>query len=54
MKDVMNVTTMNNIYYSILQQATYKLKMTKCDENVIKSNDSHNVLGCKMTRFLLV
>ncbi len=49
----MNVTTMNNIYYSLLQQPTGKLKMTKCDENVIKSNNSHNVLRCKGQNFFL-
>jgi hypothetical protein len=49
----MNVTTMNNNNYSLLQQATCKLKITKCDENVIKSNNSHDVLGVKGQDFFL-
>jgi hypothetical protein len=37
-----------------MQQATYKVKMTKCNWNVIKSNNSHDVCGWKMTKKILV
>jgi hypothetical protein len=50
----MNVTTMNNIDHSLLQQATCTLQVIKCDENVVKSNNSHNVWGWKKTRFIHV
>jgi len=45
----MNVTIINNIDHSLLQQAICKLKVTKYDENVIKSNNNHNVWGWKRT-----
>jgi hypothetical protein len=41
----MNVTTINNTNYSLLQQAICKLKMTKCDENVIKWNNNFAMCG---------
>jgi hypothetical protein len=41
--NVMNVTTINNIDHSLLHQALCKLKKTKCDENVIISNNSCNM-----------
>ncbi len=37
-----------------MQQAICKLKMAKCNWNVIKLDNSCNVWGWKMTRFLLV
>ncbi len=43
--NVMNVTTINNIEHSLLHQALCKLKMTKCDENVIISNNVRNMWG---------
>jgi hypothetical protein len=45
--NVMNVTTINNIDYLLLHQALCKLKMTKCDETVIISNNSRNMWGEK-------
>ncbi len=30
-----------------MQQATCKLKMAKCNWNVVKSNNNHNVWGWK-------
>jgi len=44
---------MNNIDYWLVQQSTYKLKMAKCNWNVIKSKNNHNVWRSKKTRFLL-
>jgi hypothetical protein len=41
----MNVTTINNIHSSLLQQAICKLKITQCDENVIKSNNNFAMCG---------
>jgi hypothetical protein len=45
----MNVTTINNIDHSLLQQAignlSCKLKMTQCDEIVIKSNNNFVMCG---------
>jgi hypothetical protein len=49
----MNVTTINNIDHSLLHQALCKLKMTKCDENVIISNNSRNMQGEKGQCFFL-
>ncbi len=37
-----------------MQQTTCKLKMAKCNWNVIKLDDSYNVWGWKRIRFLLV
>jgi hypothetical protein len=37
-----------------VQQTIYKLKMVKCNWNVVKSNNNQNVWEWKKTRFLLV
>ncbi len=37
-----------------MQQATCKLKMAKCNWNVIKLDNNRNVWGWKRIRFLLV
>jgi hypothetical protein len=51
----MNVTTIKNIDHSLLQQAICKLKMTQCDQNVIKSNNNfRNVWGWKRRRLFLM
>jgi hypothetical protein len=50
----MNVTTINNIDHSLLQQAICKFKMTQCDENVIKSNNNFVMCGWKRTIFFLI
>jgi hypothetical protein len=36
-----------------MQQATCKIKMDKCNWNVVKSNNSHNVWGEKGQDFFL-
>ncbi len=45
--NVMNITNINDIDYSLLHQALCKLKMPKCDESVIISNNSRNMWGEK-------
>jgi hypothetical protein len=37
-----------------MEQAICKLKMVKCNWNVIKSNNSQSVWGCKRIIFFLV
>jgi hypothetical protein len=49
----MNVTTMNNINHKLLQQTTCKFKMAKCNWNVVKLDNSHNVWGWKKQDFFL-
>jgi hypothetical protein len=45
---------MNNIDHSIVQQATCKFKMAKCNWNVVKLDNICNVWGWKRTKILLV